>query len=105
MALHPDEAQTLLGKRLTELERQEALAREGVAPVTLDHDSVGRLSRVIALQQQATALASQRRRKAERNRIQAALRRIGIMISAIASRAETRLPKRGYGIILPRRAA
>ena len=76
MALHPDEAQRLLGGRLEELDRQEALAREAVAPVTLDQDSVGRLSRVDALQRQAMALASQRRREAERNQVEATLRRI-----------------------------
>ena len=44
--------------------------------MALQQDSVGRLSRVDALQRQAMALAAQRRREAERNRIEAALRRI-----------------------------
>lgn len=46
------------------------------APVTLDQDSVGRLSRMDAMQVQAMALAAQRRRQAERERIAAALRRL-----------------------------
>ena len=46
------------------------------APVALDQDSVGRLSRIDAMQVQAMALAAQRRRAAERIRIDAALTRI-----------------------------
>lgn len=76
MAIDPGEARELLDMRLEELKRQDALAAEATAPVTLDQDSVGRLSRVDALQLQAMALASQRRREAERNQIEAALRRI-----------------------------
>lgn len=46
------------------------------APVTLEHDSVGRLSRIDAMQVQAMAMAQARRRQAERSAIDAALRRI-----------------------------
>ena len=46
------------------------------APVTLDQDSVGRLSRIDAMQVQAMALAQARRRQTERAAIDAALRRI-----------------------------
>lgn len=59
------------------MRREDALAVEATAPVTLEQDSAGRLSRVDALQKQAMALAAQRRRDAERNRIEAAVRRIG----------------------------
>ena len=76
MALDTDEAHSLLLARLEELKREDALAAEETAPVTLQQDSVGRLSRVDALQRQAMALAAQRRREAERNRIEAALRRL-----------------------------
>lgn len=76
MALDPEEAGALLEARLKELKRQDALAAEATAPVTLEQDAVGRLSRVDAMQQQAMALASQRRREGERNQIEAALRRI-----------------------------
>lgn len=75
MALDPEQARALLEARLEELRRQDALAVEGTAPVTLEQDSVGRLSRVDAMQQQAMALASQRRREGERKQIEAALRR------------------------------
>jgi DnaK suppressor protein len=44
--------------------------------VTLQQDSVGRLSRMDAMQQQAMAQAAQRRRGAERLRIEAALKRL-----------------------------
>ena len=46
------------------------------APVELDQQSVGRLSRMDALQVQAMAQESSRRRAAQRQRIAAALERI-----------------------------
>lgn len=46
------------------------------APVVLEQDSVGRLSRIDAMQVQAMALAQARRRQTERAAIDAALRRI-----------------------------
>ena len=64
------------------LARQEALAREEAAnadasdTVELQQDAVGRLSRMDALQGQAMAQATQRRRVAEGLRIKAALQRI-----------------------------
>jgi DnaK suppressor protein len=45
-------------------------------PVTLDQTSVGRLSRMDAMQQQAMALATERRRAVALTRIEAALARI-----------------------------
>lgn len=71
-----DEARTSL------LARQEALAKEDAAnadsrdTVELQQDSVGRLSRMDAMQQQAMAQANERRRAAEAVRIKAALERI-----------------------------
>lgn len=46
------------------------------APVQLDQQSVGRLSRIDAMQVQAMALATEQRRKAELARVQAALVRL-----------------------------
>lgn len=71
-----DEARTALTERLAELDRLDALSEEGRAPVTLQQDSVGRLSRMDAMQQQAMAQAEERRRQAERTRIRAALERL-----------------------------
>jgi DnaK suppressor protein len=71
-----DEARRLL------LARQEQLLREGEAnadsrdTVELQQDSVGRLSRMDAMQQQAMAQATERRREAESARISAALKRL-----------------------------
>jgi DnaK suppressor protein len=56
--------------------RDQLTADDAVAVVTLDQESVGRLSRIDAMQVQAMALAVQRHRRAERNRIDAALKRI-----------------------------
>ncbi len=64
------------------LARREALTREervseaDRAPVMLDQESVGRLSRIDAMQMQAMALAQQRRRRVEHAAIDAALVRI-----------------------------
>ncbi|WP_338446611.1 TraR/DksA C4-type zinc finger protein [Pelagerythrobacter marensis] len=44
--------------------------------MTLDQESVGRLSRIDAMQVQAMALAQQQRRRVEHAAIEAALRRI-----------------------------
>ena len=67
--------QILLARR-GELEVLQESAAESRAPVALDQTSVGRLSRIDAMQDQAMALASQRRRRAELAKIGAALRRI-----------------------------
>lgn len=71
-----DEARAALTERLAELDRLDALSEDGRAPVTLQQDSVGRLSRMDAMQQQAMAQAEERRRGAERTRIKAALERL-----------------------------
>lgn len=71
-----DEAKAALLARQAELEEEDRISAEGRAPVTLQQDSVGRLSRMDAMQQQAMAQAQERRRHAERARIAAALQRV-----------------------------
>lgn len=66
-----------LRARLAELDSLEAANEEDRAVVVLDQQSVGRLSRMDALQNQAMAQETQRRRSQERARIAAALNRIG----------------------------
>lgn len=65
-----------LEARRAELAAQEAMTEGERAPVELDQTSVGRLSRIDAMQVQAMAVAGQKRRLAELARIEAALRRI-----------------------------
>lgn len=65
-----------LRDRLAELDAEDARAAEAEAPVTLEQDAVGRLSRMDALQQQAMALAARERRRLARDRIHAALGRL-----------------------------
>jgi len=65
-----------LRARLAELDSLEAANEEDRAVVVLDQQSVGRLSRMDALQNQAMAQETQRRRSQERARIAAALQRI-----------------------------
>ena len=68
-------------KKLLIAKEKEILAlvesgKESVKPVELDQTSVGRLSRMDAMQVQAMALASKERRTQELTRITAALTRI-----------------------------
>jgi DnaK suppressor protein len=67
---------TLIRARLADLQARSRLGHDGQAIVTLDQQSVGRLSRMDALQNQAMARAQQARRDTEAVRLTAALRRI-----------------------------
>ena len=71
-----EEARERLLARHAELKEEERISAESRDPVTLQQDSVGRLSRMDAMQQQAMAQATQKRREAEQNRIRAALSRL-----------------------------
>lgn len=62
--------------RLAELEESHALGTEARRPVALDQQSVGRLSRVDALQMQSMAQCQERRRHVEKDRVEAALLRL-----------------------------
>ncbi|WFL78490.1 TraR/DksA C4-type zinc finger protein [Altererythrobacter arenosus] len=91
-----DEAKDLLTTRLAQIEREDAANADARDTVELQQDSVGRLSRMDALQQQAMAQATERRRQAERQRILAALARIdegewGYCLSCGEEIAEKRL--------------
>jgi len=66
----------LLERTLADLDDQDKRGREGQKTVQLDQQSVGRLSRMDALQQQAMAQATQARRNQMKARIKAALTRI-----------------------------
>lgn len=69
-----------LGNRLetlrSELEAQIEHAGDSARPVELDQQSVGRLSRMDAIQQQSMAQAQERRRQGRLRAIDAALRRM-----------------------------
>nr|WP_298898690.1 TraR/DksA C4-type zinc finger protein [uncultured Altererythrobacter sp.] len=71
-----DEARKALLVRREELDREDASNADSRDTVELQQDSVGRLSRMDAMQQQAMAQAAERRRAAERLRVSAALERI-----------------------------
>lgn len=59
-----------------ELEELEAMSKASTAVVVLDQSSVGRLSRMDAIQGQQMAIESERRRKEQILQIKAALKRI-----------------------------
>lgn len=72
----PKLARERLEQRRAELTAVADSAAEGRRPVELDQSRVGRLSRMDALQDQAMALETERRRANELRRIDAALERI-----------------------------
>lgn len=76
MAVDKERLRKKLVAMQAEVASQEAISETDRAPVELDQTSVGRLSRIDAMQVQAMALASQQRRNNELNRITAALHRI-----------------------------
>ncbi len=59
-----------------ELQALLELSQEASSPVALDQTSVGRLSRMDAMQAQAMAQETERRRKVEIQKIDAALKRM-----------------------------
>lgn len=71
---------TAYKKRLLEMRAElshlSEVTRDGRKPVELDQTSVGRLSRMDALQTQSMQLETERRRGIELQRVEAALKRI-----------------------------
>lgn len=76
MAVDEKLAQARLDARRTELEETSAISADDRVAVTLDQQSVGRLSRMDAMQQQAMSQAQERARSAELLRIDQAFRRL-----------------------------
>lgn len=72
----PAAATARLLARRAEIKSLAASAEEARRPVELDQSRVGRLSRMDALQGQAMALETERRRQVELRRIAAALARL-----------------------------
>lgn len=76
MTIDHEAARKLLLERRDELTALSEMSADSRDAVALDQQSVGRLSRMDAMQAQAMAKASERQRRAELSRIDAALRRI-----------------------------
>lgn len=74
--INTDYFRELLLKQQQELTDSEQEAMEATKAVSLDQSSVGRLSRMDAMQSQQMALETKRRRKLQLTRIEAALERI-----------------------------
>jgi DnaK suppressor protein len=78
MTLTPEQQRELrrdLHAGASEIERSLATTQEAAKPVALDQASVGRVSRIDAIQQQKMVEATRRALSARRQQIQAALRR------------------------------
>lgn len=69
-----EDIKRLLEERYADIQAGSEARRKEVAPVELDQTSVGRLSRMGAMQQQAMAQASARRSEEELQRIRTALK-------------------------------
>lgn len=76
MTIDVHKAEALLVGRKSELDDLRRMSEEAQGTVMLDQQSVGRLSRMDAMQQQAMAQAQDRARQKERVMIEAALTRI-----------------------------
>ncbi len=76
MQISPEEWRARLRAFVADLDAQEAAAEGSRDTVTLDQQSVGRLNRMDAMQQQAMANATHARRQQMRTRIAAALARL-----------------------------
>ncbi len=76
VTLDGKKARNALTARREELEKLSEGSAEARETVTLDQASVGRLSRMDALQQQAMAQATERQRAVEISRIEKALERL-----------------------------
>jgi DnaK suppressor protein len=72
----PDQWRARLIEEQHELDTLSRDSSEGRGAVTLDQQSVGRVSRIDAMQQQAMAQESERRRQLRRRRIESALKRL-----------------------------
>ena len=70
------EVRAALEAELAELAELQAVSAEARRPVELDQTTQGRLSRMDAMQAQAMALETERRRGIRRSRIEAALKRL-----------------------------
>ena len=76
MSVDLDHARVELTQLRDELRNLSALSAESRDPVTLDQQSVGRLSRMDAMQVQAMAQEAERRRGRDLIRVQEALKRL-----------------------------
>ena len=76
MATDLEKARERLAAKREELEELSRISQEARATVELDQQSVGRLSRMDAMQQQAMAEAQERTRKRDLVRIEQAERRL-----------------------------
>jgi DnaK suppressor protein len=76
MPVNLETARAALLARKSEIEREQEAGEADRAPVELDQSSVGRVSRIDAIQGREMALASARRRTVELSKIDAAFRRL-----------------------------
>ena len=86
MAINIDKAKLRLDEKRAELLELSGISNEARGTVELDQQSVGRLSRMDAMQQQAMAEEVERKRQLDLVRIDRALRRISKMANTVTAR-------------------
>ncbi|WP_150525820.1 TraR/DksA family transcriptional regulator [Roseibium sediminis] len=92
------ERKTQLLKLKEDLNDLREMSEDARAPVILDQQSVGRLSRMDALQGQAMAEATERQRQADLVRIENALRRIETGDYGFCLECEEEIPEKRLDI-------
>ena len=95
----------LLQEQKVQLQELIDNVRDNARPVELDQTKVGRLSRMDAMQSQAMAKETQRRRKTDITRIDAAIKRIKDADYGFCCVCGELIPKNGWTLILLRQHA
>jgi len=83
-----EQLRSLLIEKQRELRAQFSSTDSSTKPVTLDQQSVGRVSRIDAIQQQQMAIANQQQARQLLNHIELALHRIGAGEYGVCVRCE-----------------
>lgn len=87
----------VLLKRRVELHGLINTANENARPVELDQSKVGRLSRMDAMQSQAMARETQRRRKTDLQKVEAAIKRLKDDEYGLCCICDDPIPKKRLG--------
>ena len=98
MTVDMQKARKRLAEKRTQIEQESRLAEEARATVELDQQSVGRLSRMDAMQAQAMAQAQERQRKADIVRIEMAERRLAVGDYGFCLECDSEIPDKRLAI-------
>lgn len=86
--------QSVLRERHGQLKALISSAKDQTKPVELDQTKMGRLSRIDAMQQQAMASETERRRKNDLKRVEAAIKRLDDETFGFCINCEEPIPRK-----------